>query len=33
MTCVDKKDLNKHILYKHTNEKKYQCSECSHWYN
>ncbi|CAF0708023.1 unnamed protein product [Brachionus calyciflorus] len=30
MTCIDKKDLEKHILYKHTNQKAFKCPYCDH---
>ena len=28
MTCISKNDLNKHILYKHSNEKPFKCEFC-----
>ena len=28
MTCISKNDLNKHILYKHSNEKRFKCEFC-----
>jgi hypothetical protein len=30
MTCINKNDLNKHILYKHTIEKPFKCTDCSY---
>jgi uncharacterized C2H2 Zn-finger protein len=30
MTCIDKNDLRKHILYKHTDLKAYQCPSCEY---
>ena len=30
MTCIDKNDLSKHILYKHTTSKNHKCSNCEY---
>lgn len=30
MTCVDRHDLNMHVLYKHTSEKAFKCEYCEH---
>ncbi len=30
MTCIDKNDLSKHILYKHTTHKAFKCDQCEH---
>jgi len=30
MTCIDKNDLSKHILYRHTNIKAHSCPHCQY---
>ena len=30
MTCIDKNDLSKHILYKHTVHKAFKCEHCNY---